>query len=270
MGVHFLSRYRNPLAYPAGYKPGFDPSHPCAAKTVLSTVHTGANQVNLLNGAVGTITGSLATNIDGRLGPSMDLATSSTNYINFSGFGTAAVGACTMAFILKFSSAVGYNYILGYGVNPGVHCFFDDKFHAGFGFVVDANSTLTYEVGVPYFVAFSWVAGSPVEFYVKNLQTGVLKTISASSAVSQTPTSGNIYLGTSEWDHQVTKNFLAATMISRSYTPPSAMHQWCDDPWPFWYPNPGDNWIAAQAASGLFKITGNPRSLAGFGGGLAA
>lgn len=277
MGVHFHSQFRNPLAYPAGYAPGFDPSHPAAVSLVFSSVAQNLNHIDVRLGRRGVITGSPVANIDANMGPVLNFNDTSGNSVAFPNNPTDAPVSGTWGAILKpTSSTAGYSYIFSYGVSTGQGSYVlvqADLFkhHNQSGTIV--SSGITLEVGVPYFLALSYSPGLNVsDFYVKNLRTGKLLTASAAagSAVSGS-VSGNIWVGSNERDSgPAGRTAFAAAMFSRAYTPPSAMIQWAADPWSFWYPNPGDNWIAAQAASGLFKITGNPRSLAGFGGGLAA
>lgn len=274
MGVHFLTQYRNPLAYPAGYAPGFDPNHPCASRAEISAVASGAGYVDLLKGKKGTIAGTILANIRGLIGPSADYNASTSNYVYFTGLHAGAMDEGTFACVFMPIPGSGYNYMFSYGVTPGFHAY---RYNSSaivleWGFSSNVNTGLIPADNVPYFFAASYSVGNFADAYLTDLRTGkVLTFYSATAGTAITSTSGSFYIGTSEWDFQSPQNRIHSAAFMRSYTPRAAMLQWAADPWSFWYPNPGDNWIAAQAAAGgLFKITGNPRSLAGFGGGLAA
>ena len=54
---------RNPLAYPAGVAPGFDPTHVAAKNTLISGIAVGNTYVNLLTGKTPTISGTPVFNV---------------------------------------------------------------------------------------------------------------------------------------------------------------------------------------------------------------
>lgn len=274
MGVHFLTKYRNPLAYPAGYAPGFDPNHVAALNPVFSSVASGANHINILTGTPATVTGTPLHKIKNVMGPTLDFDTSNANYVNFSGFQTTAIPSGTLGMILELTSSIaGYNYIFTYGPVSGGSATGCLSLIQGNIFKMQNNtgsiisSGVTLEVGVPYFLACCFSDSlAATDFYIKDLKTGQFKTafLGASNAITAA-LSGNCDLGTSPRDHQIARTSFAAAMFSRSYTPRPAMMQWAADPWSFWYPNPGDNWIAAQSTAFPYWAARNNNFVIGTG-----
>lgn len=260
MGVPFLTQYRNPLAYPAGVAPGFDPGHVAARNTRFSGVAYAGGVINVQKGAPpSTITGTPTAGIDGVIG-SYASHTSTASH-DFDGLSIANdIPSFTFATILQVNTLGGaanniYLNSVAYGTG-GIAFYLSTTGELKAdnpGPYQTIASGLTLAVDIPYFIIFmgrtSGASGASV--LVKNLRTGVVAksglftNFSASTAPSGTHRVGNSTTA------QPARSRIAAVMFSGSILSDAAAEMWADDPWPFWYPNPGDNWIAAQAAAGF-------------------
>lgn len=279
MGSLLFNPYRNPLSYPAGYATGFDPGHLAAKKTYFSAVSNGTRSMrNILTGASPNANTTSSGKVYGPIWACPTIA--NFQHMSFDGFPTDTPSQMTQAGIFVNNNPASIQSAWGDGGTSA------NEYTGGMGTVqLTATGEFTWRVrgissratgwtiasGVPYFFCASAIKGSGAEdikLLLLDLNTGVLRfgfyggDNNAVTAPTGTITIGNPNNGQG-WH-------IAAAMSSRVALSMPEMLQWAQDPWSFWYPNPGDNWIAAAvAAGGLFKITGNPRSLAGFGGGLA-
>lgn len=276
MGVHFLTQYRNPLAFPAGYAPGFDPNHVAAERCILSAIVSNGGAKNILNGVVGTLVTSPTASVHGIMGPCNKFNNATTDAVTFA-TGTIANSNITLAAIFTPTTLLSRG-ILSTGSGNGVHLrtnASNSNFGVRYYGFVTLDSGFTAAANTPYFYAFTASRDSGAwdhRHVICNLSSGkmyfteIIGTAGAAATDGSSIMVGNADAASSSYDGRI-----ACAMISKKYSSLQSLIAWAADPWSFWYPNPGDNWIAAQAAAGgLFKITGNPRSLAGFGGGLAA
>lgn len=262
-----MSWHRNPLAYPAGYRPGFDPSHPASAfiRNRLtagklkggSFISQGGNMVDIVTGIVGTITGTVTPAID-KIGPTVSPV--STGTVQFSGYENgygAGKGTVAGIFIVQQNS--------GYGENGGVYAGQSLALRliesggtnwSPYAYLSGSNTAFPifpYAGYHPYFMAVSG-EGAEGRYIWANLQTGKIGYGSFAASGSQSSDGLVRMLGPS-------CNY-ACTMYSTAPLSMAELHQWAADPWSFWYPNPGDNWIAAQAAAAAFSRS---RMDSGFG-----
>lgn len=275
MGVHFLTQYRNPLAYPAGYVPGFDPSHIAAKRTIISTVASGGNQINVFRGDKGTITGAPVGGVQA-FGPYTYYASGSGDNSSFSGCLVAQPVDFTIGFITNHDGNSSNTLMFDSGSNAGAtNAWCIQAFGGRIGLrnspsFAGMDPATLLEANKWYFTVITQSAAlNVINWVFLRLDNGRLETESKTALTAGGDGNGTVSIGGSSLGLEG-KHRVAAAMYTQSYMHMAALREWAADPWSFWYPNPGDNWIAAQAASGLFKITGNPRSLAGFGGGLAA
>jgi hypothetical protein len=253
MSIHFLTRYRNPLAYPAGYAPGFDPNHVAARMCRFSAISTGGGAINLMNGQVGVAVNSGYGFRQG-LGPTT-VPTSTTSRSTFSPFPIAVDTINTVAAIGTLVTPSGEKYLIctgGLSDGRGI------KFGAnGVNFTytkpgaVEIDSTLDWSAGVPYFIAASNDA-SNIYFVQLNLATGELKTTVVANATTPGVMDGSYIFGNGHSGSGHAMDHTAAVMYTAAFTSHRELIQWASDPWSFWYPNPGDNWTAAAAAGGSF------------------
>ena len=278
MSVHFLTQYRNPLAYPAGYAPGFDPNH-VASRGVgpgngFSAVADGRNYVNLVRGDVGTTATLPAAKIYGTVGPA-NLHTAINDALRFSGHSAVTNTSTTMAAIFICWGFPNANGLIvcssvndtgggssGIALNIGTA----GALQYAYRWVAANSSGLTVALNVPYFAAASGDA-STINFVLVNLLSGQTLTASISAGGTPQASDGTYIVGGNL--SQAPNLSIAAVMHSTKRTGLPELRQWAADPWSFWYPNPGDNWTAAQVG-GLSKLVRYPGRMAGYGGGLAA
>lgn len=249
MGVHFLTQYSNPLAYPAGYAPGYNPSHIAAGGTRFSGISVPGNFLNILSGKVGTLSGTPTWAVKSYVGPVTYFTSSSAS---FTGQSTANDEACTIGTIV-------------YPINQNNSCVFSSSgdnagwrtIHGGFGAInyqlVAGGVAVTINTGdlvpgeySPWFLATS--AGLSTSCYVvKNLANGKTRFAESTGPGSTLASNGTYMVGANTFGQNYYGG-IAAVMFSGRYNSLQSLLQWAADPWSFWYPNPGDNWIAAQAA----------------------
>jgi hypothetical protein len=261
--------------YPGGAA-GFDPSHPAAKGTVISTVASGANHINLLTGQAGSTTGSVPTAvIDGHIGPAMNCLG-----FEFSTFAGAippdgGVGsAVTLAAIFtRTSASTLYSGVCQTGAgNTGFALNFYGsnvlKFEApGAGGVVGnatAIGSITLLSSVPYFVAASYSqAIATVNFVVTNLLTGQIQTQVVTGATGTPLAGGTYYAGYAAGSYN-SLGPLATTMASYAYTILPQLVKWAQRPWDFWRPPTVTNLIFSSLRAPL--IAGHKRSFGTFMG----
>lgn len=255
-----LSWHRNPLAYPAGYSPGFDPWHLAAKKTYFSAVSNGTrSMINILTGA----SPNANTTSSGKVyGPIWACPTiSNFTYMSFVGFPTDTPTQMTQSGIFVNNNPASIQSAWGDGGTSS------NEYTGGMGTVqLSATGEFTWRVrgissratgwtiasGVPYFFCASSIKGSgseDIKILLLDLNSGVVRfgLFGGDNSAVTAPT-GTITIGN---PNNAQGWHIAAAMSSRHALSIPEMLQWAADPWSFWYPNPGDNWIAAQAAAGF-------------------
>lgn len=242
---------RNRLAFPR-HPAGFDPTHPGALGFVpgrgASVVASGANFINILNGAP-LIPTSLTSTIDGRIGQVAICTTVGANAL-LSGLGVVVSTDMTYAAIFVPTS-VASNTMMGYsssallfnGANFG--CFFG-------GFY---SSSTTYVQNVPYFYVASIKGSVIVNFVVVNLATGQTSNSTAAASTNNPNTIGSVVIGNSGAGGNQLLGNMATAMMSPVYVPMSNLLAWAADPWSFWYPPPLFNVVGATAPPASQFIT---------------
>jgi hypothetical protein len=236
----------NPLAYPAGRAPGFDPSHPAMARANgrcrLSVFASGASFINLLNGAPGTVTGAINSSvIDGALGPATAFTNSGTGIITYPTPTGVNDTMQTIAVLVRFTTlTVNYQTIVSgpsgavlFTLNPSNLLGLYFNFASAF-----VSSGLTPVVNVPYLAIASYNTGNTTaNFLLLNLKTGQIQTATVSSAsVSTVASSGTYGLGSTGNANQGLGGNLAVGTIIPNYLSPQELAVWAADPWSFWYP----------------------------------
>ena len=280
MGVHFLTQYRNPLAYPAGIAPAFDPNHVGAAGGVcrFSAVPFWGNAVDILRGQPGVPT-LISPAVKNLLGPAIDNSNAGSDAGTiFAGHSTNNDTVATLAgfiywttngspaimFTSSSTALAGASLCTGAGALPA-----QLFLQVNNGTIRIVMPSFTFVANRSYFVAISFNAAN-VNFVTTDLVTGKIETGTAAFSGTLTAPNGTYSIGgAAGLSARATNGFLGPIMFSTAFLSLPALRQWAADPWSFWFPNPGDNYFGISAG-GLFKITGNPMSLAGFGGGLAA
>lgn len=263
------SAFQNPLAFPAGRAPGFDPTHvasrSCSPNFGFSGIASGGGFVDLLTGRAGTQAGAPAGVCFGGTGPAITF-TGVTDAITFTGKNVGAFSSGTIAGIVQFNS-IGANYqsvfeLNSAGANLGLLALRGVNHVLTIFTVADAPSTILPLAGVPYFLAASLLGGSMINYIVRNLATGALITQVVATGLSFAGTTGGVYkVGNNA--AQQTLGGVAAAMFNRTFMSMAELIQWSADPWSFWYPV-DDNDERGLSWGGLYGAAPPP------GGGLGA
>ena len=233
---------RNPLAYPAGIAPGFDPTH-VAAKGIsagrgFSGVSLGGNFISLLNDARGTIVGSPTAVIDGTIGPATNCVASA--WVQFAGQSTAVDASATIGVIYTPTSVGSTQFLFesggtnntGWGIfqNPQIVLI------AGSVNTQDVIDTTAQVAGVPYFVGVSMSGNSTLNAVIVNLQTWVIRSKSAALAFTSVAGNGTYEVGGNTAFATASLAKISAVMYAPSFMSMSQLLAWASDPWSFWYP----------------------------------
>jgi len=238
MPVPLIRVSRNPLAYPCGVAPGFDPTHPAAPGCVFSGVSDGGNFINILTGIIGALTATPTVNIDGAIGASTRY-TAATDKSTFTIAGPGSPTGATIASIFRLDSINNANQI----------CIFDSsnsslRSHLTTALLeVAINTTanasnITLVAGVPYFAAASFKNASTLNFVATNLATGQISSQSRTTASSLSTTAAtSLTIGNNVATGVPLKGILAADMWAyNTFLSLSQLLAWASDPWSFWYP----------------------------------
>lgn len=237
---------RNPLLFPAGVRPGFNPKHPAlGSKGVCrwSTVAVGTTHQNVLNGNVGTSAGSLTTSTRRLIGPATHYVDGCLSTFNALPTTTPAVGV-TFAAIIEIAVLTGGQFGLKViATDPTGWCFFHDTVSHSLGLCSIGSgdnivSGLALTTDTPYFcVVSSSTAGT--FFIVRNLLTGATaSTTATASATINNGTSyvvGDFHVGSSSID-----GYIATTAFISGACGAQNTLKWAKDPWSFWYPTRDD------------------------------
>jgi hypothetical protein len=241
----------NPLAYPAGYIPGFNPAHIAAGSCRFSAIPApGGNFINLLYGNFST--GVFGTSqIFAPFGPAVLVPNS--NPTSFSGFPAVVDASVTLAAFI-YSSNLGNGSVFstsgsssGWGLQIASNTL---KLVAIGGST--ASSGLTVSNSIPYFVAASY-SGGTTNFVVLNLATGKITSAVISGTLTSSASSGTYRVNTVYGIGYFNGGYIAALMYSAAGMSLAALTQWAQRPWDFWYP------IRTSHALAAYVITGNPR-----------
>jgi hypothetical protein len=248
---------RNPLAFPAGYAPGFDPSHVASsgiskastgnvAPVINSFIAQGGNAISIagLNtpGKAGAISGSIASALDASIGPCVNFATGA-NRIQFSTI-IRTNYTLTYAAIVKFNSLGIGNYLYYEDPNASGLVFRYNSSGGWYSYYFTGSSPaggyLLSSSDVPYFIAFSSFydgANLSANFLTRRLDTGQISTGTQTPLATTTSASAqNItnVIGNASGASQGCKT--AAVCLSNIYLSMQQLLSWAQDPWSFWYP----------------------------------
>lgn len=249
----FTLPFRNPLAYPAGVPAGFDPSHPAAKNCQISGgfsgVAQGGNIVNLLNGKVGTISGSPTNVLNSVIGPSTKFTGNSDN-VTFAEVAPAA-GALPITMAAVFvPTAFTQSF---------QHIMITD---ATSGNMIGTNTTPTFLIqnaavsgapvpiaNVPYFFAtsFDTVNGSWV---IRRLDTGQIYAgvlgVDPSLTFSTTLYIGNRNVASRQLQGEISELMLCPSKLSQG-----VLLWWAQRPHSFWHPGfePSDFGVGGIAST---------------------
>jgi hypothetical protein len=257
---------RNPLAFPAGAKAGFDPRHPASARTVFSCVPAGGNFANLLNGSHGTIAAAAASpSIHGVLGPSTTL--DNTGQIQFpvaapnGGFDDSTTGQGVTLAAIFASNTNGFRAVVGASNNAGNAAIFIGTYNVGPVFWANVSgstlgayvTTIPFVAGEPYFLIASMTPNADISFLVKNLRTGVVQAqvVAGTGGVGSGFFNTFDYYGLGALGGQSSVNGpVAAGMLAQRSMSMSQLLAWAADPWAFWYPRQDKSYVTDTGGGG--------------------
>lgn len=270
-GIQRIYR-RNPLAFPGGRNPGFDPSHIAAAGIApghgLSAIASGANMLNLLTAAKGTINGTVTAKVVGNLGQTAGLNNAGSQ-LTFPAQSTATDISGTIAIIFQTPNAFTTNQWFatniingGFHLTPnGAGATTQAEFVFGGTGVTTLQSTFPNPIAqnIPYFLAASasstqaaGASATVVNFLLLNLLTGQVQTSTATAAkLTPAAASGTITICQSA----ALMGQVAAAMFAPSFMSLPALLQWAQSPWDFWYPPTVENAIFGALGGGITSAT---------------
>ena len=275
---------RNPLAFPTGNAPRFDPSHPAAGDMGSGhgyswIAHSGGG-LNLLSGrptaTSGGGTGPASLTVYSPFGPVLAFPNIGDSQL-MTGQSTAVNSFQTQAAIFSVNNAAGVNYTIcnngGSGEGLAVNIGTGNLILRGQGAPADSGIALT--TNAPYFCIISAnLTGSfltaTTHYLVLNLLTGSTQIVSQYPG-SPTGLAASAPSGTVEI-FAVTAtggtNYIAAAMFSPSMMTVADMRAWAADPWSFWYPPTAPAFGPSVSASGFKPYWSVPNNFIG-GGGVA-
>jgi hypothetical protein len=235
------------LAFPAGRKPRFDQSH-IAARGIspgfgFSAIPVGKTLINLLSGKPMVAGTSNVGATDCVLGPVVNIGNSTTQanvQMTLAGQSASAIGTGTIACIFSinafdgisqclFQNSTSANGLLFY-INGG-----SSNQLSIYNGSTGANSGLIPSVNTPYFAVVS-NNGTTTNFLLLNLLNGEIQTASPAGVTNGTP-NGTYNVSWYNVSATAADSKIAAVMYAPSYMTLSAIKQWAQDPWAFWYPN---------------------------------
>ncbi len=252
---------RNVLSYPVGIPAGFDPNHIAskgiALKHGFSGVAMGANFVNLLDGVVGSLTGTPTASI-GAIGPNTQYnGQAQTVASSFAGQSTTKDTAATIAGIVLLPS-----------INGATSCLFSTTGSAATGIqffytattgVINitgltgtggTNTSLAFAANIPYFVIASRSGDAGTNsFLLMRLDNGKIQTDTQTAVTLGGAPNGTYAVANTPGTARSFGGKIAALMFSPAYMPIPQMLQWAQDPWSFWYPHRFD------LTQGIFGVT---------------
>ena len=239
---------RNPLAFPAGVSPGYNPNHPASSNRLrFSGVVNNGNFVNLLTGKVGVLTNSSGyTHFNhGLLGPALrTIGFFQQPTSVFEPYAIAANEDVTMAAFMQGDQASGDTAL--FSNNGGANNGFGHALMWSGGqvklvmqgviFVGPSGNNFLPE-GTTGFLAMSWTKiFNLVNCVSINLATGVIITevMGTGGFGSLGGTGGASCFG---FGSNTIKGSVGPMMWSARYMQMSDLVAWASNPWAFWYPD---------------------------------
>jgi hypothetical protein len=257
---------RNPLAFPAGTAPGFDPSHLASRNgiTRFSGVARNGSMISLLKGQVGSTTPVFAFDSIG--GPITGAD------VSFSGNPAVADKQWTCAAIINFVTGGGNTFRFvqtsttsgggGAGHVAGINASgLFVEMSGGVGLTSPATNVGDIRGRGPHFVGISRFgpSGSGGSFtfgWAKSLATGTLKITSLWNDFGYAETaSDGVYVIPITGSGGTRTGVMAAMFSTVGISSVADVAAWANDPWAFWYPRNIDltqNTFGAAAVGGSF------------------
>jgi hypothetical protein len=228
----------NPLAFPAGRAPRFDPTHP-ASRGIwkfkgLSAVAQGGSFVDLLGSSAPAATGSPALALLGGLGPAVSFPSTANYRYNTQITGLTAT-AITYGVIGVYQTVgSGQQMMLAngtsqnmFGINSSNLTFYNGSFN---------SAVFTPAANAPYFFAMSALASTVVNFVALNLASGKLFSASVANANTIASTTTFVTIGNNSTLAGMQGAIAAVAYAYNVYLSLALLLAWAADPWSFWYP----------------------------------
>lgn len=226
----------NPLAFPGGVNPGFDPSHVAARNCLFSAAAAPNGFINCLNGKPGTVGGSPTNEIRGGMGPAVVFTTNADTTFALP---STSFNQGTMAAIFRCAGTTGSpQYILNNIATSSMGIGISLVGNSDFGYVLGGTSRpslIPYVANAPYFFAVSFNGSVGASLIAIRLDTGAIITFASTSQAGGAG-DGNIYLGNRGLNTRQLNGSIAAAMFSNVYLSPLQLLAWAQSPWDFWYP----------------------------------
>jgi len=227
---------RNRLAYPAGRRPGFDPTHPASTgiyKGGGSFTSVNNNFVNLLNGQACVLSATLPTPaILGGIGPCLEFNANSV-CCEATNLATAGSVWTLGAVIQLITYTTGSHYVctnsgLGQSIRAGSGV-------PGWVWNNSAGLGVAPVVSVPYFLAASAASTGTAYMVQCNLKTGAI--LIGSGTANSLSGNGAMFIGNNALaGTDPFLGYIAAIMFGSVSLGLQQLIAWASDPWAFWYP----------------------------------
>lgn len=229
---------RNPLAYPCGVAPGFDPKHPMSDRIRFSGFCSGGNFVEILSGGVGAPTGAPTPSINSHVGPAV-LFPNSTNRTDFTGRSTINDASVTIAAIMNLlNDGAAKIFFSSSSANTGWRtAFVGLTTICTSGVLGDIGAAITVPAAGPIFFAMSASSAGSV-MAIRNLSNGRLLTASGIGRASGAPNGTYCVGGHAAFANVQMLNPISLVMFAAQYHALQELVAWSSDPWSFWYPQP--------------------------------
>lgn len=240
------------LTYPFGTPPGLDPEHPATAKTVISVIASGANQVDLMTGLIGTpsqpSTSPVGMFMDGVIGPTATNPNKAT--VTFTKNAVAPPSVITMAGIYRPNlKAYGYsahqiiragsspNFQMSVGGGATPQYYFSGGY--GAGFVIFGGMT-AIDLAPQFWASSGVLSGTTwtVHSVLVRLDNGkiITSTDTFTNGNNNSATVATTFTTCYQTVDWIPLLYHAAAMMAHVKLSPEQLLTWAKDPWSFWYP----------------------------------
>jgi hypothetical protein len=247
----------NTFSYPAGFAPGYDPTHLASTQNLrFSCVATATKQIWQLFPNF-SLAASLAANtsfgMDAKVGPCV--IPSAYSECKFAKPIQDKTGTCAAILlgpsVYDFAGAASSSMLsdsqfasggirLNFQNSDGL--LFGDTPAGGAPYVWTPVNVITIPLRQPFFIAMCYRDGGPACFVLRNLLTGALRAEPSSQvpgpAIGSTSAAMWYSLGGQRFNAEGGDEKYNCAMWSGDYLGMEALVKWSEDPWSFWYPRP--------------------------------
>lgn len=255
----------NPLAYPCGVAPGFDPTHPAAnGNVVYSCIASGGGLFNITRARRGTIGGSPTAGITS-IGPATNYPAGATTTLALTGIASPTGATLASIFFTPSSFATARTIMYNSGktgfriLTTGTLAAIINNNAGG-----NQNSSLILSASTPYFAAVSFANASTCNYVLANLATGQILYQSTTTPNTTPGSAGTWYFGCNDVSaNQFIGGIATWVWIDNLLLDINSLIAWAYDPWSFWYPRklkyyvPGISSFLLAADVSSFVMVGN-------------